>query len=273
MTLAKGSGLIRPAGVGEVWLGAARVWPPEGGGSPPPPPPPPGPTFDAFTIHAWDPASGSDASGIIGDAVASVPMYARRGASALASWDGVHTDYQHVMLDEADAQAILTGAARTITFWIRRNASSGNYQFLADYAQDRPDDGGVEGGWTLYYAEASAVFHSARNEFGFGSGSNTATFTSDTWHFVALTLGPSQWRFYLNASLIGDYTWSAAANGDQNRVLKFGPSGPGAYDAYTDTLPTSGSAFAGGFGDIRVHNKILSGTEISALNTAGRLSY
>lgn len=41
MTIAKGAGLIRPAGLGAVWLGATRVWPATGGGSPPPPPPPP----------------------------------------------------------------------------------------------------------------------------------------------------------------------------------------------------------------------------------------
>lgn len=250
-------------GASRLMLGSAQVWPVE----------PAGPEFDAFTIQAWDPAGGSDASGLISNAIGSAPMYARRGASALASWNGVHTDYQQVVLDEADAASILTGAARTISFWVYRSSTSGNYTAIANYAQAYPDSGGSPGGWTFFYGEANTLFNSVRNEFGFGAGDSDNTFTANTWHFITLTLGANQWRFYLNGSLIGDYTWSAAANADQDRVLKFGNSEPGAYDAYTDTFPTSGSIFAGGFGDIRVHNKILNSTEISALYAAGRLSY
>lgn len=59
MTIAKGAGLIRPAGVSEVWLGAARVWPPDSGGSPPPPPPPPARSAPAFRSSTESLGSGS----------------------------------------------------------------------------------------------------------------------------------------------------------------------------------------------------------------------
>lgn len=59
MTIAKGSGLVRPAGLGAVWLGADRVWPPTGGGSPPPPPPPPPRSAPVLRSSSQDYGSGA----------------------------------------------------------------------------------------------------------------------------------------------------------------------------------------------------------------------
>lgn len=256
---------VRFAGASRVMLGDAQLWPPVEE--------PSGPTFDDFTIHAWDPASGSNGSGIIPNAVGSQPMYARRGDSALTSWDGVHTDYQHLLLDQADAAAVLTGANRTLTFWVRREAGSGNYLGIANYAQAYPDSGGLAGGWTLFYGEGGYTVHSMRNEFSFGNSGNITALTNSTWHMLTVTLGAGQWRAYFNGTAFSDGTWSAATNADQSTVLKFGPSEPGITDSYTETLPTSGPTWVGGFADIRVHNKILNSTEINALYAAGRLSY
>lgn len=232
-----------------------------------------GPAFDAFTIHAWDPDAGSNASGIVPDAIGSRSLHVRRGASAVANWDGQCDDHQLLILDAADAAACVAQSARSLTFWMRRDATAEDYTEICNYALDYPGGAGPQGQWTLSYGTGGFIQHTIRTGFDFGAGGNIDTFTDDTWVMWTLTFGANQWRAYLNTTQFVDNTFDNLAPADITAVLRFGGGEPGPQDDHTDTFPTDTNLFVGRYGDIRVHNKILSPAEISALVAAGRQSY
>ena len=90
-----------------------------------------GPSFEAGVIHAWNPDAGSDASGIITDAVGSANMWARSLTDPIANWDGAMggASYAALAVDHADITDFKTNTS-TLTFWLYEDGGSPTYHPL-----------------------------------------------------------------------------------------------------------------------------------------------
>lgn len=255
-----GASAVAPGGAGKLYLGAEQIWPQI----------PAGPSFDAFTIHAWDPDSGSDASGIIPDAIGSAPMRPVSGATPVSNWNGEITgSYEIPFVDAADIADFRALSQATITFWYLRRANSGNFSGLAAYG-DGSISAGSPGTWELRQNGSNTLQMHLRSSF-LNSQNGSLTINNDEWIMLAIRLGANSWHTLANGSnSISNLSWSSQAKTNINRGLMFGTYAPSP-ESYLDGVGTTG--FRGRFGDIRVHNKALSNAEIDAIYAAGRQSY
>lgn len=233
-----------------------------------------GPSFPSYTIHAWDPDAGSNSSGYVPDAVGSAPLYAANGTSSVANWDGEIDAGDPVTLVAlpGDLSTFRGDSSCTITAWIMFRSGSGTYSGLISNATAQPVSGGAQSGWFIRREDGSGYQWSVRFE-GYGGTANVSGVPSaDTWVMLTLRLGSSQWRAFRNdRAASADLSWSGTAKADITNVLKFGGY-PVDAEILADNVGDSGDLRAR-FGDIRVHDKILSDSEIDDLYTAGRQSY
>ena len=248
-----------------------------------------GVSFDPWTIHAWDANEGSTPSGIIADAIGTVPLYAAVGTALKNNWDGEidDADITTLVALPADISDFINDPTCTITFWARYNSNSQNFAGLLSHAPFATDSSSAPvGSWYIKREGSSALgfYHRASGGFQGASVSASPAPANDTWAMYTVRLGANQWLATLNNDHANAayLAWSDAPKGALDQVLKFGgyplsanvneiSDGVGSSEN-SNTLTASGG-FRGRFGDIRVHNKILSDAEVNALYAAGRQSY
>ncbi len=245
----------------------------------------PGVTFDAWTIHAWDADAGSNASGFVPDSVGSAPLYAAVGTTLKNSWDGEidTTDNVALVALPADISGFINDPSCTITFWAIQRSSSADFAGLISHAGiDLNDASAPIGSWALNESGSVAFEYSVRVSGFRASGYSSASApASDVWSMYTVRLGANAWKATLNNvhSSAVDISWNSSVKGALDNVLKFGGYGILANEisdgvgSSANNNSTSGDGFRGRFGDIRIHNKILSDAEIDTLYTAGRQSY
>ena len=268
-----GAAAVDLGGAARLMLGAEQIWP----GAPS------GPSFDAFTLHAWNPDAGANASGIIPDAIGSRPLWiVNPGSGVIANWDGAITARQVLVLDGSDAQAAIGGSsARSISFWRRRNTGSTAFTPVLAYGDNWPGSGGTSQGSFQLSGEDTAGYHlfvDSGAGYGVEDDVTTGYQPADTWEFLTVVMGASGWRIYSGATEIISLAVTFTPP-NVNRILTFGPrhiAFDNTQDDRTDDITLSPlilDPWAGRYGDIRLHNKALSGAEIAALYAAGRQSY
>lgn len=264
-----GAAAVDLGGAARLMLGAEQIWPGV----------PSGPSFDAFTLHAWNPDGGGNASGIIPDAIGSRPLWiVNPGTGVIASWDGAMTGHRLLILDGVDVMATVGAlSAATFTFWRYRNSGSVGFTPILGYGDGWAGGGGSTGSFQLFAGDPSGQFFIMDwNGFAIEGESETGN-VAGVWEFYAVTLGEDGWKTYCNGVETIDLG-AAAPNLNADRILTFGPRHI-AFDYtqndHTDALagPSFLDPWAGRYGDIRLHNKALSGAEVAALYAAGRQSY
>lgn len=254
-----GSSPVALGGASRLYYGAEQIWPGV----------PLGPSFDAFTVHAWDPQSGADANGQIADAVGSAILRAVTGATPIANWGGAINDSATALIvDAADIAAFNNLAQVTLTFWMQLDSGSGAYAPVVAQATDAISTG-AEGGFELRRNGSTAMQFRVRSSYTAGV---KPTFDPGTgWRFYAIRLGASQWRAIFEGGASGDLSWLSQVRPNLGRGLSFANYAPSLVSYLDDA--DSNVGFRGQFGDIRLHNKTLSTAEITALFEAGRQSY
>ena len=248
------------------------------------------PTFDSWTINAWDPDAGSNSSGIIPDAVGTAPLYAVVGTALKNNWDGEidQADITTLVAQPADIAGFINDPTCTITFWVRYSGQTNNFAGLISHAPFNTESSSAPVGSWWMKREGGSAFSFLHRASGFqgGATSTSSAPAANTWAMYTVRLGANQWLATLNNEHANAayLAWSGAAKGALDQVLKFAgpPLGANANDisdgvgsAENSNALTGGvdTGFRGRFGDIRIHDKILSDAEINALHTAGRQSY
>ena len=236
-----------------------------------------GGAFDPWTIHAWNPDAGSNSSGIVPDAIGTAPLYAAVGTAIKPDWNGEVTSADPVTLVAlpADIPNFINDQTSTITFWMLHRSGSAGYNNIISHAPYDPGNSlAPVGTWKMNREGPSAftMHHRATGGFNGNSTTGAATPADDTWAMYTLRLGANEWRATLNNSHFNNafLAWSDAVKGNTNHVLKFGGNMLGYFaDEISDNVGNN-AGFRGRFGDIRVHNKILSDSEVEILYAAGR---
>lgn len=241
---------------------------------------PSGPGFDAFTLHAWDPDAGGNATGYVPDAVGARPLWiVDPTTGVIASWNGAMSGHRLLILDGTDAQATV-GAfdSVTFTFWRYRNAGTPSFTPILGYGDGWTGDGASAGTFQLFGGDPSGHFF-IKDVGGFAiEGEEETGNVAEAWEFYAVTTGTDGWKLFINGSetisLPGD-----TSNLNVDRILTFGPrhiAFDNTQSDHTDPIPNAPmflDPWSGRFGDIRLHNKALSAGEVAALYAAGRQSY
>lgn len=255
-----GSSPVSLGGASRLCLGSEQVWPLM----------PSGPVFDPYTIHAWDPDGGSDGSGVIADAIGSAPLRPINGTAPIANWNGEFASNSVALFVDAPDISVFRGLAQaTITFWVCFRAGTASFHGLVAHGD----------GITTAAAGSFQVYRDGAGQFKMEVktsyvAADTESFApgTDQWRMVTLTLGANNWRALFDGLAAEiDISWLGQAMGNVNRGLAFGAYAPVPV-TYTGGV-NGNNGFRGRYGDIRLHNKVLSPAEIGALFAAGRQTY
>lgn len=219
-------------------------------------------TFDNFTIAAWNPDGGGSSTGTIINAIdqkRNLFILENSGQDPVLNWDGEMDGGYTLELPPDDSSFLVTENVRTITFWHMRRSSLGNYTNIVSYYASSLPTNSLDNGWIYRWTTDALGQYD-----GYISSSNAGyitqalsssglTFNNDEWYFYAAIIGASSWRLYRNDTEMFNPSFYPGVNEDNGFKLRFDGEGK--------------------FGDIRVHNKALSSTEVSDLYSAGRKSY
>ena len=119
---------------------------------------------------------------------------------------------------------------------------------------------GSRNGWQLIWSSGtipSISFEVFNNGNSSTAGSQLPNFISGVWHNIVGTYesGTNNMRLYMNGSLIRQATPSASAS-----TIGYNPSG-----LFIGADTNGASEFAGDIDDVRIYNRVVSGTEIGSL--------
>lgn len=239
-------------------------------------------SFGSDVIHAWDPFSGGNSSGFVPDAVGSTSLWVRDQSTTVINWDGVFNDRELLIIDGTDVQASITNNTNiSISLWYNwatTGSNPSNGSPIIGHGDGWPGGSATDGSFQILSGfDGSLGLYIHNNGFSSSAFSSAGVITRDTWYMITLTAGPGGWRVYVNSTLVVDLSAVNENLPNINRVLAFGAYWILIENTQTSHNDTFSNHFdyywAGNMGDIRIHNKILSSTEVSDLYNAGRQTY
>ncbi|MDZ4227744.1 MAG: LamG domain-containing protein, partial [Candidatus Levybacteria bacterium] len=176
----------------------------------------------------------------------------RKGqANKAYSFDG--NDYIQVS-DSPSFDTVESNNRITVSAWVKRNSDQGpstpNFRTIAT----RGAYSAVGNSWIFVWDSTNSEL-----EFVVNANANRITeslsLTADTWYHVVATYDGSNLRLYFNGALLGTPVAEATGfGGSTNNTIYMGSDESGS-DRY----------WRGSLGDVRIYNRALSTTEITAL--------
>lgn len=170
-----------------------------------------------------------------------------------ASFDGVSTYFA------ATSTATLnTTTSLSIAVWVKFNSVSSTYQTIA-------------GKWRVGTEQQFLVQLDSNNKIGFWTGNgnsagsvleSAATVSSNTWYYIVATVSGTSKNLYINGTLSNSGTGIAIGTSTIEFTVGSKRYNGGPYFEYLD----------GFVDDLRLYNRVISGTEITALASGSHTS-
>ena len=189
---------------------------------------------------------------------ARLPQYGSTSNSA-PLWTSNDTSLHFDGVDDtatvADTSSVMSNTAGTVAFWAFRE--TGVTRYWVQFSDTKPVIYMASSGWQMSWSGSTGMPVSSSN-------SNIFTFSSITWHHVAVTWNSTAYCMYLDATLQecdGGVTWSAMTSG----IERFGSA-------------SASNFHQGNLDEIRFYNNYKTATEILNLkngihDTSGLVAY
>lgn len=235
---------------------------------------PAGPVFDEFTTHAWDPASGADETGAVQPAVGPAPLWAMNSQGVIADWAGTLISGQALILDAEYAGPAIEGGPKALSFWRRVEAGGATFRAIVSHANaPTSSQDALPGSWRLSGWEEPDLEYAYRTDLNFQAGLvANGVIIPDAWEFFVLNFNSGAWECYVNGVRVITLDEWPATTGSIGRALAFGAAQVGAAINHETPFAIQNGVVQD-FGDIRIHDRPLTETEVGALYQAGRRTY